>query len=383
MRRWANSPARPHPAPRRTNGAARSRAFTLVELLVVISIIALLVGILLPSLRKAREQGKFVKCLAYMRGVGQNAMMLAAEHDDRLQIAASAGNVKAADPGKDRYLYGDGGEVLAWPVALAQMVGKDYRNNWDWGVRAASFTDAKAAEAHVDIDMEILACPADRVVLSSSFFPRHEPSMYGTGIFGDGDPAFPKAPANRMAYWGRLSYGINEDVAGGDGADSDFWPSCWRPAQKSDGSWVSCKGGVMYGPSEPCFRGQGARLRGAINKIFAPGKVGLFFETGPESPEQAESPTYSSQFANLINSADRNLSLSGPYFANAQQTHPWRVPTKRHPDGRLNVSFADGHGETIRAAKYAYNSEVHKDLPTAYEPRVRVSPYNPRGVQVE
>ena len=62
----------------------RKSAFTLIELLVVVAIIALLISILLPTLARAREQTKAVKCLANLKTLGQGVMVFAAENKDRL-----------------------------------------------------------------------------------------------------------------------------------------------------------------------------------------------------------------------------------------------------------------------------------------------------------
>ncbi len=61
-------------------------AFTLVELLVVIGIIALLIGILMPTLSKAREAGQRTKCLSNLRQVGQSLMMYATEYKGKIPI---------------------------------------------------------------------------------------------------------------------------------------------------------------------------------------------------------------------------------------------------------------------------------------------------------
>ena len=69
----------------------RNRAFTLVELLVVIAIIALLMAILVPALRAAREQAKKTVCQAHVRGLVMALKIYADEHDGKTHDSPNQG----------------------------------------------------------------------------------------------------------------------------------------------------------------------------------------------------------------------------------------------------------------------------------------------------
>ena len=60
----------------------RRRAFTLIELLVVIAIIAVLIGILLPTLGSARTSGRDLVCVTNLRSVAQVMTMYAQDDSD-------------------------------------------------------------------------------------------------------------------------------------------------------------------------------------------------------------------------------------------------------------------------------------------------------------
>ncbi len=81
---------------------AKAAAFTLIEVLVVVAIIALLVSILLPSLKKARDQAKSLACKANLHDTGLAFVQYAHDHDPYYPLSSYIGSTIWPDnPGAD------------------------------------------------------------------------------------------------------------------------------------------------------------------------------------------------------------------------------------------------------------------------------------------
>ncbi len=90
--------------------------FTLIELLVVIAIIALLMAVVLPALRAAKNKAKDVICLNHLSQIGKGALVYASEYD--------------------QHIPKNGGTALTvnvfWILAYAPYVGEHYEEFEDY-----------------------------------------------------------------------------------------------------------------------------------------------------------------------------------------------------------------------------------------------------------
>jgi prepilin-type processing-associated H-X9-DG protein/prepilin-type N-terminal cleavage/methylation domain-containing protein len=147
--------------------ATGSRAFTLVELLVVIGIIAVLIGVLLPALVSARRSADTLVCATNMRQIGIGIYRYANDNHDYLPIGHFHTGIPLYDRSWDELIHRDLGGTLPDDQLDQQL-----------------FTNQ---------NMRVLKCPADAYVRAVGFYPRSYAMVsvgVTAGVVGLNEPHF-------------------------------------------------------------------------------------------------------------------------------------------------------------------------------------------------
>ncbi len=157
------------------SGTAGVRAFTLIELLTVVAIIALLIGILVPSLGSARDSAKKVKSKAAMKSIGDGLEAFAGENTKELK----GNNYPPSKAGDDPTGTGDDFQIFGAQWAVRYLLGKDFKGYAPPTQVPKKYVNATAGEEQIGwyVDPTDAAYPVPSAHDENAIIPRVGPYL--------------------------------------------------------------------------------------------------------------------------------------------------------------------------------------------------------------
>lgn len=321
-----------HIAAENVHPRRRHSAFTLVELLVVIGIIALLISILLPSLAQARRAGYAIKCASNQRQILQAMIQYANDNDYAIPGSPSTTGLHLLTPQTPALTNANCPvrvSIFDYKSPLAPYLFVDFNEGPLLSDRLQRLGQLNEAE--------VFSCPDNKDLLATAFFPASAPAKqwnsYSTAVlflYQPSDTSIPGWAGTNSFLNRRIDPDISNTASG-------------RPHQLPQGYFPKLT--KIGDSSSKIYLADGAR--------FSQGNFPTYNGDyrGSTGGDYADWGSYS-RFSNGWNrdKAPANAAMAGPGSADSRilwARHGTRVDRRPGNEYKANFAFYDGHVERM------------------------------------